>query len=66
MLPIIIGSSISVVFSLLVASVYGPEAFAQQPWVGLVIWGVLITSALVSFVGGGQSAADRSDVRCCH
>lgn len=48
MLPVAIGLSLAGSFALLTGSVYGAEALAREPWIMLVLWGLITGSCLMA------------------
>ncbi|MGB5734037.1 MAG: hypothetical protein WBM40_06310 [Thiohalocapsa sp.] len=61
MLPFAIGVMLAAGFGLLAGSVYGVESLIQEPWVILVLWGLVTGSGLMTLAsprvderGGGQ------------
>lgn len=48
MLPVFIGTTLAASFALLTASIYGARALAQEPWIMLVLWGLVTGSCLMA------------------
>jgi hypothetical protein len=48
MLPFGIGFTFAVGFALMVGSVYGVDSLLRDPWVLMVLWGLLVGSALMT------------------
>ena len=55
MLPFAIGVTLAVSFGLLAGSVYGIESLVQEPWVMLVLWGLVTGSGLMTLASPGSA-----------
>ena len=49
MLPFTIGLTLAVGFGLLTGSIYGIESLFREPWIMLVLWGLVVGPALMTF-----------------
>ncbi len=49
MLPFAIGLTLAVGFGLLTGSIYGVESLFSEPWIMLVLWGLVTGPALMTF-----------------
>jgi hypothetical protein len=56
MLPFAIGLTLAVGFGLLTGSVYGVETLFSEPWVMLVLWGLVTGPAMMTFAGPRSDA----------
>jgi hypothetical protein len=49
MLPFAIGLTLAVGFGLLTGSIYGVESLFREPWIMLVLWGLVAGPALMTW-----------------
>ena len=54
MLPFTIGLTLAAGFGLLAGSIYGVESLFSEPWVMLVLWGLVVGPALMTFANPGS------------